>query len=192
MNRGVKTVVYIIALIAVFFIGLNWRTVEFRETTRYVQGETIRDSIIVPLPYRVEIPKIVHLPMRPDTVFLENEIVIVERVDTAQIIREFISIHHYAFNVFDIETVGRLDVRQSIQYNRLRSFEYDFTPMMREITRYVRSRFDPFASVSANTFNTVGIGGGFFHRNIGVEYQFLRNHSINSSGHQISLKYRFR
>ena len=192
MRRGVAIFLIIIAIIAAFLAGLNFQSVEFRETIRYVQGETIRDSIIVPAPYRVEIPKIVHLPMRPDTVFLENEIVIVERVDTAQIIREFISIHHYAFNVFDIETVGRLDVRQSIQYNRLRSFDYEFTPIQREITRIIRPFLTPYISVSANTFSTLGIGGGVFVRNIGIEYQFLHNTQMNSSGHQILLKYRFR
>ena len=151
MNRGVTTVIIIIAILAGFFAGLTLNRPQYKETIRYVQGETIRDTIVVPQPYRVEIPKIVHLPMRPDTVFLDNEIVIVERVDTAQIIRDFVAINHYNFNVFDIDTVGTLNVRQSIQYNRLRAFEYDFTPVFREITLTRQPRWAV----------TAGIGVGY-------------------------------
>ena len=190
INIGVA-VILLLALALCIFIGLHINRTDYREVVRYVQGETIRDTIVVPQPYRVEIPKIVHLPMRPDTVVIENEIVIVERVDTLQIIRDFVAINHYQFNVFDIDTVGTLNVRQSIQYNRLRTFEYDFTPMIREITRYVRPRFEPYISASVNTFNTVGVGGGFFHRNIGVEYQFLWNNELGSSGHQVGVKIRW-
>ena len=145
-----------LGVITGIFIGLTLNRPQYRETARYVQGETIRDTIVVPQPYRVEIPKIVHLPMRPDTVFLDNEIVIVERVDTVQIIRDFVAINHYNFNVFDIDTVGILDVRQSIQYNRLRTFEYDFTPVFREITLTRQPRWAVTAGVGVG-YSPAGI-----------------------------------
>ena len=196
MKKGVKIIVVILAIIAAFLVGRSSVRIDYREVTRFVPGETIGDNIEVPPPYRVEIPNVedVKLPMRVDTVWRTDMVVkeIVQVVDTAQIIAEFVAINHYQFNVFDIDTVGVLDVNLSVQYNLLRSFEYQFTPMIREITRYVRPRFEPYISASVNTFNTVGVGGGFFYRNIGFEYQFLWNKEVGSSGHQILLKYRFR
>ena len=204
INNGLVLVLMALCITAGIFIGRNWRIVEYRETIRYVQGVAIRDTIAVPLPYRVEIPDMedVALPMRADTVWrtipitdtvwLDRIKTITQVVDTARIIADFVAINHYTLQVFDIDTVGVFDVNLSVQYNLLRSFDYSFTPMIREVTRYVGPTFIPFVSISTNTFQTVGIGGGVLFRNIGIEYQFLHNHSLNSSGHQLTLKYRFR
>jgi hypothetical protein len=190
LKNSLVLVLILIALAAAFFLGRS--SIEVTESIRYVRGETIRDNIEVPVPYRVEVPTIVYLPMRPDTLVIENEIVIVERVDTARIIADFIAINHYQFNVFDLDTVGTLNAQLSIQYNRLRTFEYDFTPIHREITMYRRPTFEPFISGSISTFNTVGVGGGVFIGSFGVEYQFLRNHLLGSSGHRVGVKWRIR
>ena len=186
-SGGLTLALMAVCLIAGIFIGLNRRSVEYSVITRFVYGETIRDSIEVPVPYLVEIPKFYRLPTITETVFVNDTLTIVERVDTLQIIRDFVAINHYQFNVFSNDTVGVFDVNLSVQYNLLRSFDYSFTPMIREVTRTVQPTLIPFASVSTNTFQTVGIGGGVLFRNIGIEYQFLHNHSLNNSGHQISL-----
>ena len=190
ISNGLALAILAIGIIAGIFIGWNMRGVEYRETVRYVQGQTIRDTIAVPQPYRVEIPKFYRLPTITETVFVNDTLTVVERVDTAQIIRDFIAINYYAFTVFSNEQTGVLDVNLSVQYNLLRSFDYSFTPMIREVTRTVQPTLIPFASVSANTFSTMGVGGGVLFRSIGIEYQFLHNHSLNSSGHQLTIKHR--
>jgi hypothetical protein len=191
INSRLSLVLMALCIITGIFIGLNMRNVEYRETVRYVRGEPIVERIEVPVPYRVEVPRYYRLPTITETVVVNDTLAVVERVDTARIIAEFIAINHYQFNVFDIDTVGVFDVNLSVQYNLLRSFEYEFVPMVREVTRTVQPTLIPFASISANTFSTVGVGGGVLFRNFGVEYQFLRNHSLNSSGHQVGVKWRW-
>ena len=161
-----KQVLYILLLIAVGIICFIWgkHRTEPRETIRYVQGETIRDTIAVPLPYRVEVPRYITLPMRTDTVFVSEVQTIVEVVDTARIISDFVAINYYAMQIFDIDTVGTLNIRQSIQYNRLRTFEYDFTPMMREITLTRQPRWAVTAGVG------VGYSPAGFTPHVGITF----------------------
>ena len=175
-----KQVFYILLLIAVGIICFIWgkHRTEPRETIRYVQGETVSGSIEVPPPYRVEIPNVedIVLPMRADTVWKTNTIpkvdtvwldrikTITQVVDTARIIADFVAINHYAMQVFDIDTVGTLNIRQSIQYNRLRTFEYDFTPMIREITFTRQPRWAVTAGVG------VGYSPAGFTPHVGITF----------------------
>ena len=156
MNRGVTLVVIIIAVLAGFFAGLTLNRPQYGKTVQFVPGETIHDTIRIPEPYRVEIPRYYRLPTITETVFVNDTLRIVERVDTLQIIRDFVAINHYNFNVFDIDTVGTLNVRQSIQYNRLRTFEYDFTPIFREITLTRQPRWAVTAGVGVG-YSPAGI-----------------------------------
>ena len=175
----------LIASVAFFFIGRA--TIEKKETVRYVKGETVTRAIKVPEVKFVEIPRAVYLPQKTITL---TDSTIVYVTDTVKVIEEHVAINHYDFNVFDDEN-GRLDVAQSIQYNKLQDFNYTFTPMQKEITRTMERWFVPFVSVSYSTLNYVGAGGGVFIKDLGLEYNYLFNTFDKRTAHSFGVKYKF-
>lgn len=84
-----------------------------------------------------------------------------------------------------------MDIDQTIQYNELRRFDYSFTPNQKVITQETKKIIVPFVSSSYNTFNQIGIGGGIFYHNIGIEYQYMRDVKYGSDGHGVGIKVKF-
>lgn len=152
-----------------------------------MKGEAVTRTIKVPEVKFVEIPKVVFLPQKPVTL---KDSTIVYVTDTVKVIEEYVAINHYGFNVFDDEN-GRLDINQSIQYNKLQSFDYTFTPIRKEITRTRERLFVPFVSASYNTLNYVGAGGGVFIKDFGLEYNYLYNVETKNDAHSFGVKYKF-
>ena len=175
----------LIASAVFFFIGRA--TVKTKETVRYVKGETVTRTIKVPDVKFMEIPKVVFLPQKPVTL---KDSTIVYVTDTVKVIEEHVAINHYGFNVFD-DNNGKMDIKQTIQYNKLQSFDYTFTPMQKEITRTKEKVFVPFVSVSYNTLNYVGAGGGVFIKDLGLEYNYLFNTFDKRTAHSFGVKYKF-
>jgi len=185
MIRNKILVIIVLCLIS-FFLGRI--TTKPKETVKYVKGETITNTVKVPDVKYIEVPKIYYLPTKPVTITKDS--IVVQVVDTSKIIEEYITKNQYIFNVFDDEK-GKLDVNQTIQYNKLQNFDYTFTPIQKEITIKRERIVSPFASVSYNSFGTVGAGGGLFYHNIGVEVQYLYSTYEKRSGLSGGLKIKF-
>ena len=168
MKKYLKIAIVIIAFGVGFFLGR--KTIDVEEKIEYVKGETIRDSILVPYPVDSEIPKEPKLPLKKDTLYLDSLIFIVEKVDTAEIIKDYITQKTYEFNVFDSGTLGKFDLKQQIGYNKLLSFDYNFTPTTKQVTQFREPLFTPFVTGGYSTNKTVLLGGGFYYKNIGLEY----------------------
>ncbi|MDD4729721.1 MAG: hypothetical protein PHN55_13365, partial [Dysgonamonadaceae bacterium] len=82
-----------------------------------------------------------------------------------------------SIGVFNSDTLGKFDVKQKIGYNKLLSFDYTFTPITKQITRYREPLFTPFVTAGYSTNQTVFLGFGSYYKNIGIEY--LMNVSTN-------------
>lgn len=186
-----KTIHYILILIA-FAVGffLGRATIGTKEIVKYVKGETVTDTVKVPYPVREFIPSDPKLIYKEKIVYRDTGRVVIREVDSLAILNDYITGREYEFNVFDNQN-GKLDVNQTIQYNRLQSFDYSFTPIHKEITRYKEKTFIPFISGSYNTFDVVGIGGGLFYHNFGVEYNYLYQVPTNERGHEVGVKWKF-
>lgn len=169
-----------------FFIGRSTRNVE--EVIRYVKGDTVTDTITVPVPVKEYVPSDPELIYRDRVVYVDTGKVIIKEVDSAKILKDWITEREYYFNVYEDE-YGTLDVNQKIQYNRLKHFSYTRTPIQKVITQYRKDTFIPFISGSYNSFGTAGVGGGIFYRDIGVEYNYLINDG--ETGHMLGLKVKF-
>ena len=165
-----------------------------------MKGETIRDTILVPYPVHSEIPKLPNLPIKRDTIYLDSLIFIVEKVDTAEIIKDYITQKTYEFNVFDSNTLGKFDVKQQIGYNKLLSFDYTFTPITKTITRIKEPLFTPYITGGYSTNKSLIMGGGIYYRNIGFEYNYnikldktyYNDIDISQSNyHTLKLNYKF-
>ena len=111
-------------------------------------------------------------------------------MDTGKIISDFILKREDSFNVFNNEQ-GKLDIKQVVQYNRIQSFDYTFTPIHIEKTTYRKPLIMPYFSATYNTLNYVGVGGGFFLKDLGLEYNYLYNNTSGNTAHQFGIKYKF-
>jgi hypothetical protein len=130
------------------------------------------------------------LPVRRDTVFVNDTVRIVERVDTAAIILDYAARRRYSELLFDRPDLGRLNVEFGVQYNRADSLRFSFVPVRTEATRYVRPSIEPFALVEYGTLGRLGIGGGAFYGKWGALVKFETAFS-GQRGVGIGLAYRF-
>ena len=178
----------LIAFTAGFFLGRG--KVKTSVKTEYVKGETVVRPVKIPYPTTVYIPYVYFLPTKSDTLYLDGEHYPIQTVDTAKIIEEYITQNTYEFNVFDDDN-GKLDINQTIQYNKLQSFDYSFTPVHKNTIINKKNLFEPFVSFGYNTLQQANIGGGFFYHNIGIEYNYIFNTFDKRTAHSFGVKYKF-
>lgn len=175
-------IIGIVILIAGFFIGRSTTTSSL--VTKYIKGETVTNSVNVPVPYNVFIPAVPSLPTKPDTI--NNYIVL--KVDTAKIIANYILRKRYTTHLFDDKN-GKLIVSSVVQYNSLDSLGYSFTPIIKEVTVTKSKIFTPFLNASYNSFGYYGAGGGIYYHNIGVGAKYITNFS--QQGFEVSANIKF-
>lgn len=186
----------ILFLVIGFFVGRSNSKVITK--IEYAKGETIRDTIYAEklVPHEVKIPANPILPMKPDTIRIPGKPDIrYMKVDTAQIIADYIKENSYTNTLFDDETRGKLIVATKVQYNKLKRFGFEFTPIEKVVTKERIRTITPFIQGSWNTIGYAGAGGGLFYHNIGVGYKYLINTKPNplldKSGHEFGLSYKF-
>ena len=168
MKSYLKIAIVIVAFVVGFFLGR--KTIDVEEKVTFVKGETIRDTIVISQPTFVEIPSKPKYIYKYDTIVVDNIQYISEKVDTSAIIQDYILMRTYEFKVFNSDTLGKFDVKQKIGYNKLLSFDYTFTPITKQVTRFREPVFTPFVTVGYSTNRTVLGGLGAYYRRLGVEY----------------------
>ena len=168
MNSYLKIAIVVVAFAVGFFLGR--KTINVKEKVTFVKGETIRDTIVISQPTFVEIPSKPKYICKYDTIVVDNIQYISEKVDTSAIIQDYILMRTYELNVFNSPTLGKFDVKQQIGYNKLLSFDYSFTPITKQVTQFREPLFTPFVTGGYSTNQTVLLGGGFYYKNIGLEY----------------------
>ena len=157
--------------------------------TKYVKGDTIRDTLLVDNPYEVEIPAKPVLPLKPDTIRIPGEKEIITlKVDTAQIIADYIKKNSYKKVMFD-NLDGKLIVSAVVQYNQLNRLSYDFTPIHKQTTITKKNILTPFLSSSYNSFGIIGAGGGVYYHNLGIEAKYITDFS--KKGYEVGIHYKF-
>ena len=160
--------------------------------TEYVKGETVRDTIFAEklVPYKVTTPANPVLPMVPDTIRIPGKPEIIRmKVDTAQIIADYIKENSYSNILFDDQEKGKLTIASVVQYNKLKKLGYEFTPMYKETTLEKRRIFTPFVNASYNTFGYFGGGGGLYYHDVGVNVKYLTD--FKTKGYEFGLNVKF-
>lgn len=182
---------------AIFFLImgaflLGRATVSETDRIKFVKGKPIVGLVDEPVPEsETETPEDERdLPMIRDTIYVDSIQYVTEKVDMDKVLSEFTLKRRYEFTLYDDMEVGKLDVSMMVQNNKLQDFKYTNTPYVKNITTYKEKYITPFASLSYHTVGSVGIGGGAFIRDIGVEYQFNLSQN-NNTYHTIGLKYKF-
>ena len=178
-----KTFIITITITLLAFL-LGRASVKQTSKVVYTKGKPISDNVYISLPVKEIAPIEPLLPFR--YIFINNTKT--EVVDTAKIISDYIAERTYSLTLFD-NLYGKLDIAPTIQYNQLTAVPYTFTPI--EKTVYSQQKWTFFTTVSYNTFNIVGVGGGVFRKNIGMHYKYLWNTGLNVKGHEFGVNIMF-
>ena len=181
--------IYLVVFVIAGFIGLLIGRSNTTESIKYVKGETVTDTIYKEkiILVKSEIPKIPILPTKTDTIFKDGKPVFTYlKVDTAQIIANYVIKHTYKTVAFD-DNNGKLTLTPIVQYNELQSYGYEFTPITKVITK--TRTLIPFINASYNTMGYFGAGGGLYYHNVGVGVSYLTNFS--NKGLELGLHYKF-
>ncbi len=168
-----------IAITAITFFLLGRATTkQTNEEVLYTKAKPVSGSVQVSLPTKEITPIAPLLPYK--FVFIDNTKT--EVVDTAKIINDYIAEKSYSVTLFD-NLHGRLEITPTIQYNQLTTIPYTFTPI--EKTVFKRQKWTLFSTVSYNSFNIAGVGGGVYYKNMGMQYKYLWNANLHEKGHEV-------
>ena len=150
-----KYIFITLSIIAAFLLGYFIHKPDTQivttETIKYVTRPTITEYV------QVHTPVFIRLPDVHDTL-----IVLREKEDTLNAIKDWMTYKQYEETLFDSDSLGTCIVKAGVQYNKLDSLSYTFTPitMVKEVVRTVEKKaplFTPF------------IGGGVMASYIGDE-----------------------
>jgi hypothetical protein len=174
----------ILGVVAVFVLGYllgsYGREPEQESKTQYVLGQAIRVGFDNPFLLSE------NLPAAPKYLFYTDTVTGLTVVDTAAIISDWIQERKYRQEIFNVDTVGKLDVEATVQYNQLQNMTADFTPVQKTTVSVVvkAKKWQPYAMVGVGT--TYSIEGGVFYKNIGVGVEFT-----GTNDKLIKVAYRF-
>jgi len=200
-------VIIIILLLIGFFVGRKTSDGKVTVETKYITLPPIHDTVQNTYPVEVKTPidtasilqdcikKGIYVELFPykketDTVYTSR--------DTAQIVYDWASVRKYKETLFDIDTIGKCDVDISVQYNRLDTMIYTYTPIHKQTTieKQTIRTVSPFIGVGASTsvapsgevgkHTSVDLEIGLFVKEkygVGFEYQYeIINGSHNVGG----------
>lgn len=175
-----------------FFIGRSSIVPEPKK--EYIKGETVTGSVS-PTQFKPMKEEKPNKPLFPFIQYKDTGSVKYMPIDSAAyaklVIADYELKRTYKLTAFDNKTQGKLELFPVIQYNKLSALDYNFTPVIERQTIYKTKVWQPFISGSYSTLNYIGIGGGMFYHDIGIEYQYQKSLENQSNGHLFGLKYKF-
>ena len=180
----------IVAGIAGFFIG---RSNEIDTTTRWIKGETIHDTVPIEklVTKYVIVPKLLsYVEKKKDTTIITTKPI---NKDSAisETVKDWNLERVYKDYLFESDTLGTLEYNINVQYNRIKSFSYNYTPIYKEVTKERKRTFIPYVSASYSTFNIVGIGLGTYYHNLGVGAEYQYNYDLQKKGLNLQFSIKF-
>lgn len=179
-----KNIITLIAVALIAFLIGRASVKKQNNEVVYTKGKTVSGNVHITLPTKEIQPIAPILPYK--YIFIDNTKT--EIVDTAKIINDYITAKTYSLTLFD-NLYGKLDIAPTIQYNRLSSVPYTFTPI--EKTVYTKQKWTFFSTASYNTFHIAGVGAGVFYKNKGLHYSCLWNTELGVNGHELGVVVKF-
>lgn len=179
-------------LIIGFFIGRS--SIDSEPKKEYIKGEMLTGSVSPTQfgPIKEEKPD---KPLLPFIQYRDTGRVRYMPIDSAAyaklVIADYELKRTYKLTPFDNKTQGKLELFPVIQYNKLSALDYNFTPVIERQTIYKAKVWQPFVSASYSTLNYIGVGGGIFYHDIGIEYQYQKSLGSQSNGYLLGVKYKF-
>ena len=172
------------------FIGRSF--IDYEPKKEYIKGETVTGSVS-PTQFEPIKEEKSDKPLLPFIQYRDTGSVRYMPIDSAAyaklVIADYELKRTYKLTAFDNKTQGKLDLFPVIQYNKLSALDYNCTPAIERQT--ITKIWQPFMSASYSTLNYIGLGGGIFYHDIGIEYQYQKSLGNQSNGHTFGLKYKF-
>lgn len=179
------------------------------ENTEYITLDPIHDTLWQDKPYYVSKPADtlgiieaciengIYEELWPEKLVTEY----ITKEDTTKIIRDWATERRYKETVFNVDTLGRLELDASVQYNRLRYVDYTYTPVTKVNTNtiYTAKYISPFAGLGVliNPWDpepdllTEVSGGIFISDKYGVQLKYQRGFKSNNDYLGGSILYKF-
>lgn len=187
MDKTKKYIIISLALLIAFISvgyfsykkGFNTANEKVKTYTSYITLPTLRDSIPNLSYSEVSIPNPSFIT-KTDTIYKDSLIYTREVIDTARILEDWTRKRLYAFNVFNNDTIGKLDVSWNTQYNKSSDFTYSFVPIAKVVQKKTdRSprRFHIFGGIG--TDNAYAAGGLYDINTISIGAQYMNTNKQN-------------
>lgn len=171
-----------VALIVLLFIGTfsfgfylgNKKTISIEPITVYLPGEPVHDTtkITITKTSKVDTAKLIAQCVK-DGIYTElfpekvrTDTLIMDKQDSTKILVDWATKRDYETTLFDVDTLGKCDVKFAVQYNRVvdNMVEYDFIPVTKQQTNYVnvQRHIIPFAGAGISTLPSASVEAGLF------------------------------
>ena len=191
-NKIILSLLFVVVISGIvgFFIG---RSNEIETTTKWIKGETIHDTV----PREKLVTKYVIVPellsyveKKKDTTIITTKPI---NKDSAisETVKDWNLERVYKDYLFESDTLGTLEYNINVQYNRIKSFSYNYTPIYKEVTKERKRTFIPYVSASYSTFNIVGIGLGTYYHKLGVGAEYQYNYDLQKKGLNMHVSIKF-
>lgn len=181
--KNIRILIYILALILAASIAysLGRSSAPAPSGVEYLPGETVRDTVLLPVPVHTE-PAVI---LRLDTVYRYIYCNGPPTLDTIASLwntaRDWNAQRTYADTLFQSDTLGVLSYTASVQYNTLSSLSWAYTPRVKTEYR-TESRIRPFFSARVNTLGQASAGFGTFIGRYGIEAAYVKDFSAQRDG----------
>jgi hypothetical protein len=167
-KKILKYVAIVLGCLAIGFFGGRLTVKEkVRTIVKYISGPTVIGNVEMPKPQK-ETPPLDTLNLMKqiikDGIYKElwpeevvTEYVEVTKDDTTAVLVDYATNRYYSETLFDSDTLGTCSVDFNVQYNRMTSLSYKYTPVIKQITTTQDKvkLFSPFVGVGG----LVGMNG---------------------------------
>ena len=173
-----------------FFVG---KSNDIKITTKFIAGKTIRvdvpkEKLVIKY---VIVPKVLsYVEKQRDTTYITSNPINKDSA-TVETVKDWNLERVYKDYLFKSDTLGTLGYDIHVQYNRIKSFSYNYTPVIKEVTKERKNTFIPYVSASYSTFNIVGIGLGTYYHNLGIGAEYQYNYDLQKKGLNMHVSIKF-
>lgn len=151
-NNLWKIILGVIVIVGIFCAGIFTGRNTVSTEIKYIKGDTVRDTIMLPSPSEerppVDTMDIIHQcikdgiyaelwPERTDTLIVNDTVFVTPDLsDTLAMLADWATYRAYSDTLFSNDTSGHFDYNAVVQYNRMMFFSYNYTPVHKETTSF--------------------------------------------------------
>ncbi|MDR2764125.1 MAG: hypothetical protein LBB90_03740 [Tannerella sp.] len=169
--------------------GLAMSRMTLSEEVHSVRGEPVTASLALPVARTELLPDSLRGGLRLADIDIPAGIVFPDSADLRPTVYDWNLERKYEEQLFDSES-GEMNVRATVQYNRLQDLSTTFIPVNREVIRYVTPTWRPYVMMQYHTLHGAAVGGGIFYRKTG--YYIMYNTDFRRNGFGVGMIYSFR
>ena len=177
MTNWWKIALIIVGIVGLFilgiYIGKKTTKPQIIEHTEYItlppQTDTIPPVIIKETVDTANLIKQcikdgIYQELFPEKIVYLTDTITFDKTDSTKIMQDWVTKREYEATLFDVDTLGKCDIKTTVQYNRLGTINYTFTPIQKQTTttEVVTRKYLPFIGGGITTFPSVGVEAGLF------------------------------